>query len=251
MQVIQLEKMVKQMEEQQDRAQAQRTRLETRIAQLELAAKEKNQRYVKERCVSSLNIPKSQRNKSPSILLQPTPPPTLQELRPSPPNEVPESPKIRTKTCNSLNLKSPRLDISSKYSSSPEKRKSPKENNGLVKRLEGGRCSGNPGLGQDMSPEEVLAYEMRESLYDWLMRPSKSPRKPEYDYERYSYTVSSPRVKKLMTEYSESRRRQNQSSRESLTRGYKKRSFRAHRPYCDYQSPRKPTPNIHVRRYTA
>ncbi|XP_033217605.1 sodium channel and clathrin linker 1-like isoform X2 [Belonocnema kinseyi] len=43
-QVTQLEEMVKQMELQQDRAQAQRTRLETRIAELELAAMEKNQR---------------------------------------------------------------------------------------------------------------------------------------------------------------------------------------------------------------
>ncbi|XP_047345327.1 myosin-10-like isoform X3 [Vespa velutina] len=42
MQVLRLEKIVKQMEDHQDHAQAQRTRLENRIAQLELALQEKN-----------------------------------------------------------------------------------------------------------------------------------------------------------------------------------------------------------------
>ncbi|XP_012287139.1 CAP-Gly domain-containing linker protein 1 isoform X1 [Orussus abietinus] len=41
-QVMRLEKVVKQMEEQQDRAQAQRTRLENRIAQLELTLQERS-----------------------------------------------------------------------------------------------------------------------------------------------------------------------------------------------------------------
>ncbi|XP_015179986.1 PREDICTED: uncharacterized protein MAL8P1.12-like [Polistes dominula] len=42
MQILRLEKIVKQMEDHQDHAQAQRTRLENRIAQLELALQEKN-----------------------------------------------------------------------------------------------------------------------------------------------------------------------------------------------------------------
>lgn len=48
MQVMRLEKLVKLLEDQQDRAQAQRTRLEHRIAQLEvnLREKNKNDRYV-------------------------------------------------------------------------------------------------------------------------------------------------------------------------------------------------------------
>ncbi|XP_076645062.1 uncharacterized protein LOC143354683 [Halictus rubicundus] len=50
MQVMRLEKMVKLMEDQQDRAQAQRTRLENRIAQLEMALqRNKEQRYVRDR----------------------------------------------------------------------------------------------------------------------------------------------------------------------------------------------------------
>lgn len=149
MQVTQLEEMVKQMEMQQDRAQAQRTRLESRIAQLELAAKEKNQRYVKEDCAPFINLPKSPRHNLPSPLSQPTAPSTLHELRTTPRHKISEPTKPRTKTCNSV-------------------------------------------------------------------------RRP----------------------------RQNQSSRESLIHGYKKRAFRAYRPHCDYQSPRKSTPTIHVRRYT-
>lgn len=49
MQVMRLEKLVKLLEDQQDRAQAQRTRLEHRIAQLEVSLREKNKnsnRYV-------------------------------------------------------------------------------------------------------------------------------------------------------------------------------------------------------------
>lgn len=48
MQVMRLEKLVKLLEDQQDRAQAQRTRLEHRIAQLEVSLREKNNnnRYV-------------------------------------------------------------------------------------------------------------------------------------------------------------------------------------------------------------
>lgn len=48
MQVMRLEKLVKLLEDQQDRAQAQRTRLEHRIAQLEVSLREKNSgnRYV-------------------------------------------------------------------------------------------------------------------------------------------------------------------------------------------------------------
>ncbi|XP_076294328.1 uncharacterized protein LOC143215777 [Lasioglossum baleicum] len=50
MQVMRLEKMVKLMEDQQDRAQAQRTRLENRIAQLEMALqRNKEQRYVRDK----------------------------------------------------------------------------------------------------------------------------------------------------------------------------------------------------------
>ncbi|XP_033334013.2 uncharacterized protein LOC117224908 isoform X1 [Megalopta genalis] len=50
MQVMRLEKMVKLMEDQQDHAQAQRTRLENRIAQLEIALQRtKDQRYVRNR----------------------------------------------------------------------------------------------------------------------------------------------------------------------------------------------------------
>ncbi|CAK9823619.1 hypothetical protein ANTRET_LOCUS1923 [Anthophora retusa] len=48
-QILRLEHMVKLMEEQQDRAQAQRTRLEARIAELEMSLqKKKEQRYVRE-----------------------------------------------------------------------------------------------------------------------------------------------------------------------------------------------------------
>ena len=51
---MRLEKMVKLMEDHQDRAQAQRTRLENRIAQLELALqRNKEQRYVREQSLSS------------------------------------------------------------------------------------------------------------------------------------------------------------------------------------------------------
>lgn len=51
---MRLEKMVKLMEDHQDRAQAQRTRLENRIAQLELAQqRSKEQRYVRENSSSS------------------------------------------------------------------------------------------------------------------------------------------------------------------------------------------------------
>ncbi|XP_078036618.1 uncharacterized protein LOC144469824 [Augochlora pura] len=54
MQVMRLEKMVKLMEDQQDHAQAQRTRLENRIAQLEIALQRtKDQRYVR----NELSIP--------------------------------------------------------------------------------------------------------------------------------------------------------------------------------------------------
>ncbi|KAI4495514.1 hypothetical protein M0802_008728 [Mischocyttarus mexicanus] len=64
MQVLRLEKIVKQMEDHQDHAQAQRTRLENRIAQLELALqdKSKDHRYVRER--SSLSISKSNATKN-------------------------------------------------------------------------------------------------------------------------------------------------------------------------------------------
>lgn len=54
---MRLEKMVKLMEDHQDRAQAQRTRLENRIAQLELALqRNKEQRYVREQSLSSLKF---------------------------------------------------------------------------------------------------------------------------------------------------------------------------------------------------
>ncbi|KAF7414577.1 hypothetical protein HZH68_003066 [Vespula germanica] len=92
MQVLRLEKIVKQMEDHQDHAQAQRTRLENRIAQLELALQEKNkdQRYVRER--SSLSMSKSNSTKNDhdqrsfsklshnykGALLRPMMPPTLQ-----------------------------------------------------------------------------------------------------------------------------------------------------------------------------
>ncbi|EZA49417.1 hypothetical protein X777_11915 [Ooceraea biroi] len=56
MQVLRLEKLVKLLEDQQDRAQAQRTRLEHRIAQLEVSLQEKSKngsnRYVVRKCFS-------------------------------------------------------------------------------------------------------------------------------------------------------------------------------------------------------
>ncbi|KAF3420078.1 hypothetical protein E2986_13392 [Frieseomelitta varia] len=57
LQIMRLEKMVKLMEDHQDRAQAQRTRLENRIAQLELALqRNKEQRYVREQSSSSIKF---------------------------------------------------------------------------------------------------------------------------------------------------------------------------------------------------
>lgn len=61
MQVMQLEKLVKLLEDQQDRAQAQRTRLEHRIAQLEVSLRDKTKnsnRYV----ISECNSRKSDRS---------------------------------------------------------------------------------------------------------------------------------------------------------------------------------------------
>lgn len=48
LQVMRLEKMVKLMEDQQDRAQAQRTRLENRIAQLEQTIQKTKERYIRD-----------------------------------------------------------------------------------------------------------------------------------------------------------------------------------------------------------
>ncbi|XP_014613959.1 PREDICTED: putative leucine-rich repeat-containing protein DDB_G0290503 [Polistes canadensis] len=64
MQVLRLEKIVKQMEDHQDHAQAQRTRLENRIAQLELALQEKSKdhRYVRERSSSSMSKSNATKN---------------------------------------------------------------------------------------------------------------------------------------------------------------------------------------------
>ena len=57
LQIMRLEKMVKLMEDHQDRAQAQRTRLENRIAQLELTLqRNKEQRYVREQSSSSIKF---------------------------------------------------------------------------------------------------------------------------------------------------------------------------------------------------
>ncbi|KAK1130240.1 hypothetical protein K0M31_018379 [Melipona bicolor] len=57
LQIMRLEKMVKLMEDHQDRAQAQRTRLENRIAQLELTLqRNKEQRYVGEQSSSSIKF---------------------------------------------------------------------------------------------------------------------------------------------------------------------------------------------------
>ena len=252
MQVMQLEKMVKQMEEQQDRAQALRTRLEHRIAQLEMAAKGKNHRYVKEQSVPYLNLPNSLRNNSPRFLdpqalLQPTEPPNLQQLRLSPRNTIPRpSAKPLNKSWDSQHLNYHQSELSPRtYASFMEKRReSPRENGNHVSLLEGDGITKSPRPPRAVSPREALAYEMRESFYDWLMKPPKYPRK--------AFCVDPiSRDEKLTKEYPECRRKQSQSSRESLFRGYKKRKFRAYRPQCDYQSPRKPTPTINVRRYTA
>ncbi|XP_043492389.1 interaptin-like [Polistes fuscatus] len=64
MQILRLEKIVKQMEDHQDHAQAQRTRLENRIAQLELALQEKSKdhRYVRERSSSSMSKSNATKN---------------------------------------------------------------------------------------------------------------------------------------------------------------------------------------------
>lgn len=62
MQVMRLEKLVKLLEDQQDRAQAQRTRLEHRIAQLEVSLREQsrnnNNRYVRRKCYSPQGAPR-------------------------------------------------------------------------------------------------------------------------------------------------------------------------------------------------
>lgn len=67
MQVMRLEKLVKLLEDQQDRAQAQRTRLEHRIAQLEVSLREKNNnnRYVMRKYSDDKPRPNSIDNKLP------------------------------------------------------------------------------------------------------------------------------------------------------------------------------------------
>lgn len=62
MQVMRLEKLVKLLEDQQDRAQAQRTRLEHRIAQLEVSLREKSNNNGNRYVVSRYNLPRSSRN---------------------------------------------------------------------------------------------------------------------------------------------------------------------------------------------
>lgn len=70
MQVMRLEKLVKLLEDQQDRAQAQRTRLEHRIAQLEVSLREKNNnnRYVMRKYSDGKPRPNSIDNKLPRTL---------------------------------------------------------------------------------------------------------------------------------------------------------------------------------------
>lgn len=67
MQVMRLEKLVKLLEDQQDRAQAQRTRLEHRIAQLEVSLREKNNnnRYVMRKYSDAKSRPNFIDNKLP------------------------------------------------------------------------------------------------------------------------------------------------------------------------------------------
>ncbi|XP_043470016.1 protein Daple-like [Leptopilina heterotoma] len=240
--IMQLEKMLKQMEDQQERSQTQRVRLESRIAQLEVSAKEKTHRYVGDYNVPVKNFPKTTLN-------IPSPPASknlFQELQlSSPRNKISKLPKFINSTSNKklpTSLKSPRIKISPRNRSIfHDKEQNSKNSKNHIDHFQRG--------GQQLTPltNAPKVPKVQDSQYDWLLNAFSKPR---FTLNlNTSPTRESPRDKNLRNKSVKSRRICSQS-KESIIRGYKRRSFRFNRPHCDYQSPRKQTPSIRVRQYT-
>lgn len=238
MRIKQLEQMLEQMEEQQNRAQAQRTRLESRIAQLEMSAKEKTHRYVEDYNLSLKDFPNSPL-KIPSPSFHPQSPTLFQELQNSSIKISNQSKINKIDQSKYQNKASPR-DHSIKRQIVTEIK-----NNSIERYNEGEKI--NCQLSANTA--EVLAYKMHGNQYDWLSKPLKSP--------RFSLDLKNSPAREFLSFKDKTSRKKNvrngrkrSPSRESIIRGYKKRSFRFNRPYCDYQSPRKSTPSIRVRQYS-
>lgn len=233
------------MEEQQDRSQTQRVRLESRIAQLEMSAKEKSHRYVGDYNVSIKNFPKPTLN----IPTSPGSKNLFQELQLSttPRTKLSKLPKFINSTLSKklpTSSKSPRIKISPRNHSilHDKQRNSMDSKTNHIDNFQ--RC-GAQQLTPLTNTPKVLDFQ--DSQYNWLLNAFSKPR---FTLNlNTSPTRESRRDKNFKNKSLKSHRIRSQS-KESIIRGYKRRSFRFNRPHCDYQSPRKQTPSIRVRQYT-
>ncbi|XP_032683588.1 myosin-2 heavy chain-like [Odontomachus brunneus] len=190
MQVMRLEKLVKLLEDQQDRAQAQRTRLEHRIAQLEVSLRDKTKnsnRYVTSEC----NLRKSDRSyviddrvsralprESKRALLE-EPTPTFRLINPRPRKRLGFPRYLYRRVLPSKSLNPPPSSIAASYRSKSAKFHVDDWCRACSDNEEAFICERcRRETGEKFKDDTVRQVErdrhdpMRKSLYEWLMRSS-------------------------------------------------------------------------------